>query len=304
MTVSSASRVDAVSTMIGLLQLCRPINTFMGILAIFVGIAVASQKLPLEFMGLDQIALHVAGGFFIASSIMILNDVVDYEIDKINAPWRPIPSGRVGRELARRIGLLAAIAGFSLSLLIEPAPKVAALALIVIIAAQAYNFYLKRTPLLGNLVVAFITALPIAYGGVVSSHYLGSASVNWLRLGLIWVMVFFAVLGREIVKSIADIEGDRAKGAKTIAVMLGAKTAASLASIMYAVAVAASLAIAVVGMVDVRVYLPAIAVVNGLALLEVSRLLRNPDSKTALSHKNKVLYLMLIALVVIYISSV
>ncbi|MEM0340312.1 MAG: geranylgeranylglycerol-phosphate geranylgeranyltransferase [Acidilobaceae archaeon] len=296
-------RSGLIETLMGLIELSRPINSLMGVLGIFVGIAMASGEFPLSFMPVDQVLLHVVGGFFISASIMTLNDVIDHEIDKINAPWRPIPSGRVSLELAWAVGLATALIGIALSLLIDPVPQVTALALIALVLAHSYNFYLKRTPLLGNVVVAWVTALPIAYGGLAVSHYLGPDSVNWTRLALIWFMAFTAVLGREVVKSVADIEGDRAKEVKTIAVLLGPEKALYLASLFYLIAVASSLAIAFVGDVNLAVYLPPIIVIDLLALRDLARLLRKPEPVTALAHKNRVLYLMLLALIVIYMAS-
>ncbi|MEM1927164.1 MAG: geranylgeranylglycerol-phosphate geranylgeranyltransferase [Acidilobaceae archaeon] len=290
-------------TLLGIVELCRPVNSLMGVFAIFVGIAVASSRAPL-FLPLDQTVFHLVGGLLLAFSIMALNDVIDYEIDRINAPWRPIPSGRVSREFAWLLGAFSATAGLAVSFLIEPAPRVAALALVVLILSHSYNIYFKRVPLVGNVIVAWITALPLVYGGLITSHYLGLESVNWTRLSLIWVMAFATVLGREVVKSVADVEGDRARGAYTIAVLLGARRAVYLALLFYLVALVAGIAIALVGSVRLAIYLPLLAVISAIALWDSVKLLKNPEPGVALAHKNRLLYLMLLALVAVYVSSV
>src|SRR6266487_6667877 len=74
------------------LTLIRPPNTVMIGLAVIIGEAIAvAPQLP----GI-QVAIF---GFLTASLMMagtmVANDVYDVEIDKVNGPQRPLPSGTV-----------------------------------------------------------------------------------------------------------------------------------------------------------------------------------------------------------------
>ena len=77
----------------GLFRITRPDLSAAAGICVLIGQLLALGKLP-------ELAL-VAVGFFsvfcIAGSILVVNDILDIETDKINAPHRPIPSGAVSK---------------------------------------------------------------------------------------------------------------------------------------------------------------------------------------------------------------
>src|SRR4051794_34232900 len=47
---------------------------------------------------------------------IVLNDVFDYEVDRVERPQRPLPSGRVDRKFATILGIVLLVAGLALAI--------------------------------------------------------------------------------------------------------------------------------------------------------------------------------------------
>jgi len=62
-----------------------------------------------------------------------------------------------------------------------------------------------------------------------------------MKTGLYTLIAFFATLGREIVKGIVDLEGDKIAGVRTIAIVWSPRTAAVISSVLMMIAVVLSL---------------------------------------------------------------
>jgi len=135
-----------------------------------------------------------------------LNDALDLEVDRLNRPERPLPAGLLSAGTARLLWGIGSGAGvmlaFSLSSM-HVALALGALGLMVV-----YNVYLKRTMLVGNLVVALVTGLALVYGG----WGLGRMAPVFVGAGF----AFLTTLAHEIVKDLEDRAGDAAAGARTL----------------------------------------------------------------------------------------
>ena len=105
--------------------------------------------------------------------------------------------------------------GFALSLFISI--KTILLAFTAIILLLLYNSYLKRKgSIFGNLTVSITGALPIIYGGL---------AVNRIEATLFpATFAFLTHLGREIIKDMEDVSGDRMVKSRSIPVKFGLKT--------------------------------------------------------------------------------
>jgi geranylgeranylglycerol-phosphate geranylgeranyltransferase len=93
--------------------------------------------------------------------------------------------------------------------------------LLIVIGANIllyiYSYKLKSTVLLGNLCVAFISAMSAVAGGVAAGN---ARPTFWL----FWI-IFVAILGREVLKTMADYEGDLSESVRTISTVWGRRTA-------------------------------------------------------------------------------
>lgn len=267
------------------LRMARVVNSLMVGFAVLVGAVIASGGLP----GLRESVYAFLTGFFVSASAMVVNDIFDLEIDRVNAPWRPLPSGRLTVR-----GAWACFAAYSLAGLAFSAatgPETFAIALAAWAVGLAYSWRGKRLGLPGNVMVAFSVSVPLIYGAALTDSW------GW-RIAVYWFMVFSSALAREIVKGIADVEGDRAAGVRTLAVSVGERRAAAAAAALYLAAVAASPAPLILGLLENPVaYAVLVAVVDAGFVYDSIRIVRDPSRSEALRHKSRVLIYMLLGLV-------
>lgn len=194
-------------TLNAFIKIIRPLN----IIITFMVIASAIIFSGASFDNLSIIILPSLCGALLAAAGMIINDIMDVEIDKINQPQRVLPSGLVSQKLAyiwyyslNAVALFIAV-GFPIF-----AQTIVFVALFLI---YFYSTVLKKTLLLGNLVVAALTGLTFIYGGAIVGNY------NKILLPALFA--FLINFAREVVKDFEDIEGDNIANAKTFPVLFG-----------------------------------------------------------------------------------
>jgi geranylgeranylglycerol-phosphate geranylgeranyltransferase len=180
----------------GFLKLMRLPNCLMTALAVLVG-AVLVLKLGAFFNPATYMAMVAA--FLIAGAGNAINDYVDVAADKVNRPYRPIPSGRVGRRAALAFSVLLFLVGIALALMIN----VWALAIAVInsVLLVLYSTHIKERMLLGNASISYLVGSGFLFGG---------AAMGDLMLPFImFLLAAFANMAREVAKDLEDIKGDR-----------------------------------------------------------------------------------------------
>ncbi|MEZ0318979.1 MAG: geranylgeranylglycerol-phosphate geranylgeranyltransferase [Pyrobaculum sp.] len=167
-----------------------------------------------------EAALLLAASTFLAEAALFAhNDVANLEEDRLNRPGAPLVTGAVSLSAAKAVALGSAVLGAVFAYLLGPAPLLIYLTALAL--GAAYNAKLKRVPLAGNFVVAFLTSMTYIYGMSAAGKY---SQV----LFLLFASSLAANLGRELVKTAMDYEGDLRAGAKTLAALIGpAKTAAA-----------------------------------------------------------------------------
>ncbi len=207
-------------------RLGRPINALAGVLAVFVSAYAAG---PLSWWPVIAAALTV---LLITISTNAWNDYVDIEIDRINKPGRPLPAGTISPKGA----LTFFVIGTALSLVIATFINLPAflIALGANILLYLYSWKLKCTVLWGNIVVAAIIGLCFIYGGV--------AAANIGPTLMLAATVFMAMMGREILKTMADYRGDLDQKCNTISTVWGKKTARRYTIVFLALAAVLMLA--------------------------------------------------------------
>ena len=202
----------------GYIRLMRPVNCAMMGFAVFVGALLTSQHFQGNWL---NIVFGFFTGFLLCAAAMTINDYYDRNIDAVNEPSRPIPSGLVGVRAAlvfvavlTASGLVFAYFSSVLCLLVAAAAWV---------ITVSYVTVGKRSGLPGNFLVSICVATPFIYGSIAIT---GGLQLNVLLFAL---MAFLANTGREITKGIVDVKGDSSEGIKTLAVRFGEKTAAIVA---------------------------------------------------------------------------
>jgi geranylgeranylglycerol-phosphate geranylgeranyltransferase len=207
------------------LELIRPLNVVIAALSVFVG-ALVSAPLRWDF----RILLACLVAALITGGANVLNDVFDVDIDRVNKPRRPLPSGRVHKAQAAVFSAVLLVMGVAIS------PYLGLWGFfIALLAAFLMIFYsarLKRTLLLGNLTVALVAALAFLYGGIAVRRPIEAL----VPAGF----AFLFHLGREILKDAQDYEGDRAAGARTLPAVSGVPNAIRWAGLVFSLLVLAS----------------------------------------------------------------
>ncbi len=191
-------------------SLTRPLNVLITFCAVFIGALITGYITPFSdlLLAMCSAALICAGG-------NVLNDYFDIAIDKINKPHRPLPSGAIERSHALIFASFLMASGLFLSFFITA--HAVAIACGAVILLISYNAYLKRKAgVLGNLAVSIAGALPIVYGGT---------AVNHLEAMLFpAAFAFLLHLGREIIKDLEDVIGDRQAKSCSIPTRFGPRT--------------------------------------------------------------------------------
>jgi geranylgeranylglycerol-phosphate geranylgeranyltransferase len=199
----------------GYCRIIRPVNAIAAGLAAVVAYLIATGTLiPAVLLLFVVVTLITAAG-------NIINDYFDVEIDRVNRPDRPIPSGQVSLPAARAFSVTLFLAGIFVCLFTNE--LCIAIAVFNTVLLVGYAAWLKRTPLLGNLAVSFLAGCMFLFGGALNGlpglqHVLTFAG-----------MTFFAMLARELIKDAEDVEGDNASGAVTIPIRYGIRLTVLLA---------------------------------------------------------------------------
>ncbi len=174
----------------------RPFNCAMTALSVLIG-AVIVAKFGSFYNPLTYVALVAA--FIIAGAGNAINDYVDVEADKVNRPYRPIPSGRVKRKAALGFSIALFVAGIVLAFFINfTAFAIAAVNSLLLIT---YSFYLKERMLVGNASVSYLVGSGFLFGGAAMGDVMLPVVMFFLSA--------FANMAREIAKDLEDIKGDR-----------------------------------------------------------------------------------------------
>ncbi|MEM4151714.1 MAG: UbiA family prenyltransferase [Nitrososphaerota archaeon] len=248
----------------GFVRITRPFNGLMMVFAVYVGYYVQSNRVPEPLEGL----LATVTAYALSASSMVVNDIIDREIDTVNNPSRPIPSGLIKVSEALILSFLLGAAGIVSSAILGHMTLIVAAFFYSL--ALLYNTILKRTGLLGNVAVSATIAAPYIYGAVLSEEAVD------ISVAIIATMSFLAGMGREIVKGISDVEGDRRRGVMTFAITHGERAAARLGAALVFTAVAISPLPVAIGAMSPLYIPPVLAADIGFTYSNI-RLLRDPS---------------------------
>jgi geranylgeranylglycerol-phosphate geranylgeranyltransferase len=254
--------------------LMRPPNSLMIGLGVLVGYLAAGRTLAIP--AAREPILGFLTGFFISSFSMTLNDIKDVEVDRVNQPNRPIVRGMVSPTAASMwagalllLGLLASIPTGLYTFIYS---------LLFAALGWLYSDELKRHGLAGNMVVAASVAAPFPYGALLVD------AITDPYILFITLTAFLSALGREVIKGIPDVKGDREIGHRTLAVTHGERSAASVASIFFVSASLLSLMPALLGLAG-QLYLPTVLPPAFLHLYLAHRIVRRTEASEALRVK-------------------
>ncbi|HID04891.1 MAG TPA: hypothetical protein EYH45_07680 [Candidatus Caldiarchaeum subterraneum] len=267
-----------------LVKMTRPPNGVLMFIAVVVGVIFSDRKM------IDPTTLLLAfiTAYGLNSSSMVINDYFDKEVDKINHPNRPIPLGIVKPQEAVTYSFSLAILGLAAAYLTSiQALLFASFAYAV---SFAYNAYMKKRGILGNVMVSVDVVAPFIYGSIIADGVINPRILSFAFLA------FLANTGREVIKGMVDVEGDAVRGVDTIARKHGLRKAAFLGSGMYLAAVTLSPLPYLLGYVSLA-YLPIVLLADIGFIYSAASITTKPNKENAKRQKNHTLIWMLIALI-------
>ncbi|MCQ2342861.1 MAG: geranylgeranylglycerol-phosphate geranylgeranyltransferase [Paludibacteraceae bacterium] len=171
----------------------------------------------------------------IAAGGYVINDYFDIKIDRINKPEQLIVTNLISKEQTVRLHQVLTIVGVALGLVVAWLCRSWTVGLIMLIVPGLLWFYsssYKRQFILGNIIVAFLSAIPpiliavtnIAmlrhhFGDIIDYSPVGHDLYMWL--GGFALFALLTTLMREITKDMQDQQGDRELECHTLPVRYG-----------------------------------------------------------------------------------
>jgi chlorophyll synthase len=216
------------------LQLMKPITWIPLMWGVLCGAASSGQFSWTIENVLISAACMLMTGPLMTGYTQTLNDFYDKEIDAINEPYRPIPSGTISiPQVVTQIFVLLA-AGLGIAYLLDvwaghEFPTMTVLTLLGTFLAYIYSappLKLKQNGWLGNYALgASYIALPWCAG---------QALFGKLDVTIVILTLFYSLsgLGIAIVNDFKSVEGDRQLGLKSLPVMFGVDKAAWICVLM------------------------------------------------------------------------
>lgn len=216
------------------LQLMKPITWIPLIWGVLCGAASSGHfEWRVEHV-LVSLACMLMAGPLLTGYTQTINDYYDRELDAINEPYRPIPSGAIGLGQVQVQIWVLLLGGIAVSYGLDrwanhDFPILTALAIGGSFVSYIYSappLKLKQNGWLGNYALgASYIALPWWAG-----HALfGQLNPTVIVLTLLYSM---AGLGIAVVNDFKSVEGDEALGLKSLPVMFGVGTAAWICVLM------------------------------------------------------------------------
>lgn len=188
-------------------------------------------------MEISMLCLLISASVLIAAGGYVINDYFDVKIDTINRPDRQIIGNNVTRHTAMILHQVLTTLGVVCGLLLAYFARSFTLAFIYIVIPGLLWFYsasYKRQFLIGNLVIAFISAITVLVVGIAQLSFLqkefGSLVFQtpipaqfygWI--GGFALFAFLCTLIREIIKDMEDEKGDREMECHTLPIKWGIK---------------------------------------------------------------------------------
>ncbi len=210
------------------MMLLRPGNCLMGAVGALLAAVICAGLSGVEDALVDVVLSMLVVVMFTGAG-NALNDYFDRETDKVAHPERPLPQGVIAPKAALYLagGFFGATLGLSILV------NIWSFAIVVtsIVVMVGYEVLLKAEGLAGNMAISWLTGALFLFGGAAVE----SMDVAWILA----LLAFLATLGREIVKDIQDMQGDRGTRL-TLPMRIGRGRAGVVASVSFLGAVVLS----------------------------------------------------------------
>jgi 4-hydroxybenzoate polyprenyltransferase len=159
-----------------------------------------------------------------------LNQIYDLEIDRVNKPTRPLPSGRLSIADVWLFTIVTYVLALVLAWLVAPGGRHECFWLVAIAVVCTYlysvpPFRTKRLGIWANVTIAIPRGTLLKVAGWSSAK-----TIMGLEPWYIGAIFGLFLLGATTTKDFADMEGDRRGGCRTLPIQFGVRRAAWMIS--------------------------------------------------------------------------
>jgi 4-hydroxybenzoate polyprenyltransferase len=214
-------------------ELARPFTLLAPALGFASGAVTAAGATPREALG-PEILLYPTIGVAMAAVLNAasnaLNQIYDLEIDRINKPRRPLPSGRLTRREAWGFTLAAYALALLLAWMVAPDGRhecfwIVAAAALLTVAYSVPPVRTKRLGILANLTIAVPRGMLLKVAG-----WSAVKTIAGIEPWFIGAIFGLFLLGASTTKDFADMDGDARGGCRTLPLAYGVRRAAWMIS--------------------------------------------------------------------------
>ena len=209
---------------IGVVRLLRPGWLVVIMMGVALGGVLVAGAAALEGNLWQRLLLAMCSQALIGGAAFSLNDLFDLATDQVRQPERPLASGVLSPKGARWVWGLGSAVGVALGGWLSVAHGV--MAAVVVFLLYAYSAHLKRTVLVGNLVVALVAALALVYGG----WAVGTPAAALIGAAF----AFLTVLAYEVVQDLEVTLAEPSPSIRTLPAVHGPGAATRTATVLLA----------------------------------------------------------------------
>ena len=214
-------------------ELSRPFTLVAPALGFASGAVTAAGASPRESWTTDLLVYPLLGLTMAAvlnAASNALNQIYDLEIDRVNKPARPLPSGRLALSSAWSFTIVTYVIALALAWTVAPGGRhecfwIVAAATLITILYSVPPFRTKRLGIWANLTIAIPRGVLLKVAGW-SAVKTVVAIEPWFIGGIFGLFL----LGASTTKDFADMEGDARGGCRTLPLMYGVRRAAWMIS--------------------------------------------------------------------------
>ncbi len=200
------------------LRMLRPNVAY--ILLIFAALGMAQGGYVQHFAWQSLAVVIIIAAWYVNATTV--NDLADYEIDRINLKGvaeRPLANKRVSRGQILRLNVFSAILALAGGFLVDV--RIGLLSVVCLLANYLYSTTPAKISHRGALAPLLLPAGYVAFPYLIGAWSLGESITHdgWLLL----LALYVSFIGRIILKDFRDVKGDAAFGKRTFILRHGRK---------------------------------------------------------------------------------
>lgn len=219
----SNSLLKKISDILNLFKIEDQMEMFVGIFAAAI-IANGSIHLP----NIGNFVLAIIFGFMNISAAIVLNQYTDAGADRVNKPYRAIPSGRIKPSSMLRFSIILYLIGIAIALYLGTEYVILSVISIIVGVTYSFRIFGVRDNIVGSMLL-------LAFGYVIWAFLVGwvlyepISVIPWWFIGILLVVDSAEAL----VKDYRDVIGDAKEGMTTLPIKMGYTVAAKINFIVY-----------------------------------------------------------------------